>query len=254
MAIKDTFAKRLTALRKERNISQTDLAQALGISRGSLSFYEHAERTADIEILCRTSEYFGVTVDYLLGNSENKTRKTANIGATTGLSDAAIEMLQMAAEEKALYKTYNDCCKYYYSDLLSLIIENINYFPDLADHFLKILNTNFGDCNDLEIEDEIIEKAPKEIYHKIYSNGTVIIGSSYQLYLKQIVNEELARFAQHIMLKINPVDPEHEKFFVELQENCVWSMKKRLKNIIEHWRNRTDIPKEENLDAEKNQP
>ena len=62
MTVMDTFAKRLRFLREERKLSQTELAKDLGISRGSLSFYENAERTADIEILYRVSEYFGVTI------------------------------------------------------------------------------------------------------------------------------------------------------------------------------------------------
>ena len=42
MTVIDTFAKRLRFLREERKLSQTELAKDLGISRGSLSFYENA--------------------------------------------------------------------------------------------------------------------------------------------------------------------------------------------------------------------
>lgn len=94
MAVMDTFSKRLKALREEKKLSQTDLAKELGISRGSLSFYENAERTADIEVLYKVSDYFGVTLDYLLGKSDNRTRETADIGDITGLSDDAIHALE----------------------------------------------------------------------------------------------------------------------------------------------------------------
>ena len=98
MPVMDTFAKRLKALRDERNLSQGELSQALGISRGSLSFYENNSRTADIEILYKVSEYFGVTLDYLLGKSDNRKPENSDIGQVTGLSDEAIEQLQITKE------------------------------------------------------------------------------------------------------------------------------------------------------------
>ena len=94
MTVMDTFAKRLRFLREERKLSQTELAKDLGISRGSLSFYENAERTADIEILYRVSEYFGVTLDYLIGKSDNRTKENAVIGEDLGLSDKSISVLR----------------------------------------------------------------------------------------------------------------------------------------------------------------
>lgn len=104
MAVMDTFAKRLKVLREERKLSQTELANALGISRGSLSFYENAERTADIEMLNKVSEYFGVTLDYLVGKSDNRTRERAIIGDVTGLSDKSIAFLNEAIDELFYYK------------------------------------------------------------------------------------------------------------------------------------------------------
>ena len=75
MAVMNTFAKRLKFLREEHKLSQTELANALGISRGSLSFYENAERTADIETLCDYMEQgygnnFIKTLNYLIEQDE----------------------------------------------------------------------------------------------------------------------------------------------------------------------------------------
>lgn len=107
MAVMDTFAKRLKLLREERKLSQTELANALGISRGSLSFYENAERTADIETLYKVSEYFNVTLDYLLGKSDNRTTESAAIGTVTGLSDQAIDLLSESKNDYFIIKTIN---------------------------------------------------------------------------------------------------------------------------------------------------
>lgn len=91
----DRFARRLKALRKERAITQQQLADGVGISKGGLSYYENAGRTPDISILERFADYFGVTTDYLLGRTNAQTQK-AKLQAVcnhTGLSDKAVIFL-----------------------------------------------------------------------------------------------------------------------------------------------------------------
>ena len=126
MAVMDTFAKRLKSLREEHKLSQTELANALGISRGSLSFYENVERTADIEILYKTSEYFGVTLDYLIGNSNNRTKDSALIGDITGLSDRSIMFLDEVKDDFWLIKSINT------------FLENENLVVALARYFFTV--------------------------------------------------------------------------------------------------------------------
>lgn len=68
---KQKFATRTKTLRKERGLSQTELAAALDISRTSVNLYESASRVPDITALARYASFFSVTSDYLLGLSEN---------------------------------------------------------------------------------------------------------------------------------------------------------------------------------------
>ena len=63
---------RLKYLRKERNISQLKLALDLNMNQNSISRYENSEREADYETLIKFADYFGVSLDYLLGRTENK--------------------------------------------------------------------------------------------------------------------------------------------------------------------------------------
>ncbi|MBE6531873.1 MAG: helix-turn-helix transcriptional regulator [Ruminococcaceae bacterium] len=63
---------RLKELRKERNISQLKLAVDLNMNQNTISRYENMEREADYETLLKFADYFGVSIDYLLGRSENK--------------------------------------------------------------------------------------------------------------------------------------------------------------------------------------
>ena len=62
----------LKKLRKERNISQLKLALDLNMNQNSISRYENGEREADYETLIKFADYFGVSLDYLLGRTENK--------------------------------------------------------------------------------------------------------------------------------------------------------------------------------------
>ncbi len=64
-----SFGTNLKKLRHERNITQGELAGALGISSQSISRYETNSAYPDIEMLPVIAEYFGVTIDYLLGVS-----------------------------------------------------------------------------------------------------------------------------------------------------------------------------------------
>ena len=63
---------RLRALRRERGISQLKLALDLNMNQNTISRYENMEREADYETLLKFAEYFGVSVDYLLGRCEDK--------------------------------------------------------------------------------------------------------------------------------------------------------------------------------------
>ena len=63
---------RLKKIRKERNISQLKLALDLNMNQNTISRYENLEREADYETLIKFADYFGVSIDYLLGRSNEK--------------------------------------------------------------------------------------------------------------------------------------------------------------------------------------
>ena len=63
--------QRLKELRTKRHISQVELAMDLNMNQNSISRYETCEREADYETLIAFADYFGVSVDYLLGRTDN---------------------------------------------------------------------------------------------------------------------------------------------------------------------------------------
>ena len=62
---------RLKELRKSRKISQIKLAMDLNLNQNSISRYETGEREADYATLIALADYFDVSIDYLLGRTEN---------------------------------------------------------------------------------------------------------------------------------------------------------------------------------------
>lgn len=71
------FAKRLKSLRLDRNpkVYQKELADAVGVSRQAVTMWETGQRIPDHEILQRLADYFDVSVDYLLGRTNNRNGK-----------------------------------------------------------------------------------------------------------------------------------------------------------------------------------
>ncbi|MEN2765728.1 helix-turn-helix domain-containing protein [Ornithinibacillus xuwenensis] len=68
------FSKRLRELREDRGLSQEELAKLLDIPRSSLTHYEDEddERLPRKNRLYEIADFFNVTVDYLLGRTEEK--------------------------------------------------------------------------------------------------------------------------------------------------------------------------------------
>lgn len=62
---------RLKELRKEFSISQQKLANELGISQQSINKYENHDVEPDISMLKNMAEYFGTTVDYIVGYTDD---------------------------------------------------------------------------------------------------------------------------------------------------------------------------------------
>ena len=65
---------RLKKIRKERRISQLKLAMDLNMNQNTISRYENMEREADYETLIKFADYFNVSLDYLLGRQDERTK------------------------------------------------------------------------------------------------------------------------------------------------------------------------------------
>ena len=68
----EAFSARLSALRKERGLSQKEAAEALGISGALLSHYEKGIRECGLQFICKAAAFYDVSCDYLLGVSNTR--------------------------------------------------------------------------------------------------------------------------------------------------------------------------------------
>lgn len=75
MFSKEIFAARLLALRKEKGIGQQALAEHLGVSFHQVSKMETGQRGASLEVACALADYFDVSLDYLVGRSDDPGRR-----------------------------------------------------------------------------------------------------------------------------------------------------------------------------------
>lgn len=64
-------ANKIGYLREKRGITQEQLANMVGISRAALSHYEKGRREPDYDTLSKIADFFKVSIDYLVGRTDN---------------------------------------------------------------------------------------------------------------------------------------------------------------------------------------
>ena len=69
-----SFPERLKELRKTKGITQKGMAEYLGIVERSYRRYEAGDLESNHETTIKLADYFDVSVDYLIGRSDNPTR------------------------------------------------------------------------------------------------------------------------------------------------------------------------------------
>lgn len=65
-----TFAERLRELRKKNNVTQSQLAEQLGVAPVTVSIWERGVRKPEFETLDNICDFFSVSLGYLLGNED----------------------------------------------------------------------------------------------------------------------------------------------------------------------------------------
>ena len=66
------YYRRIRDLREDSDLTQTQIAQAINITQRSYSYYETGGRMIPPEILCALADFYGVSMDCLVGRSDRK--------------------------------------------------------------------------------------------------------------------------------------------------------------------------------------
>jgi len=73
------FGNNLRYLRKTKNMTQIELADALGLSFSAISMYERGEREPAFEVMETIADYFNVTMDFLHGKASSPLQVTDDV-------------------------------------------------------------------------------------------------------------------------------------------------------------------------------
>ena len=66
------FGYRLRELRENKNLTQTQVARRLNLSKTTISGYENNIKTPSLDVLVKLSILYGVSADYILGLENRK--------------------------------------------------------------------------------------------------------------------------------------------------------------------------------------
>ena len=100
--MKSPLAKTLSALRREKKLSQREIARNLGVSQALLSHYENDAREPKVEFIIKACDYYAVSADYLLGRTDE--RNTVSCRVIESLSSVVNELVTIKENEAKLIR------------------------------------------------------------------------------------------------------------------------------------------------------
>ncbi len=82
----EDFSYRLTVLLDEYNMKQIELADKIGTSNVTICRYLNGERIPRLDVVSKIANVFGVSLDYLLGLTDDKDRKASDRDSSLDIS------------------------------------------------------------------------------------------------------------------------------------------------------------------------
>ena len=97
------FKNRLKELRENKHMSQQQLANKLGVAQGTVGNWESGIREPNFNTAKKIASYFGVTVSYLLGETEKRTLDEELDGVDFALRDGTKRLTKKKKEALLSY-------------------------------------------------------------------------------------------------------------------------------------------------------
>ncbi len=106
------FPRIITLLRKERGLSQKQVALELGVSQALLSHYEKGIRECGLDFVIHIADYYNVSCDYLLGRTPDRAGATIRLEDLPDVQNTSSEednkkLSQLSLNKKLLQNSIN---------------------------------------------------------------------------------------------------------------------------------------------------
>ncbi len=63
---------RIRDLREDRDLTQAQVGQAVNLPQRTYAYYESGQRMVPPQVLCALADFYGVSVDYILGRTDRR--------------------------------------------------------------------------------------------------------------------------------------------------------------------------------------
>ena len=193
---KTVFPEKLRQLRAEKSISQKEFATQIGVTKSTISLYEHGDNVPDIKTFAKIADFYNVSYDYLLGKSENRDRENIEMGKELGLSDYAISVLKRlnGSDNKRFSSTLTYLNMLFECDLDILLIdiakldEAYKMATKIKDEYYKPLNEE--QVKELETIDMIVSS---NVHQNSERPGFISVDLTTEMY----ADFEIQRLTKH---------------------------------------------------------
>lgn len=112
-----TFSERLKQLRKDKKLTQKELAQKFFLDDSSISKYENGKAVPETELLQSLSDFFEVSVDYLLGRSNIKNYlDDSNVTIALHSDETSFDYSDLSDEAKKEVQDFIEYVRHKYKD------------------------------------------------------------------------------------------------------------------------------------------
>lgn len=93
--------ERIKALRESMNYSQMKVAEIFGVGQSSIVRYEKGEASPPLELLVKIADYYDVSLDYLLGRTDNPQGKLYDSNPKNGYGPDMASFVEMCFDPKS---------------------------------------------------------------------------------------------------------------------------------------------------------
>ena len=190
---------KLTYLRNSNNLSQAELAKKLNISRSSIGMFESNARTPTTDTLVRYALFFNVSIDYLMGTSQNSNAEKYTIPVYASISCGN----PFVADENIYDFEDIDIALKSQGEHFGLLCRGNSMFPEFKDGDVAIIrkqsNIDSGDIAAVRINgDEATLKIVKKS-----EQGITLVAINPDVFLPRFYsNEEIINLPVEIIGKV----------------------------------------------------